>query len=128
MNILEQAKKIPHGIAVITDWIGDGGEVVHPLEAQRRADICNQCPRNVQGFSVAKPVAAAIKKFLGVKNKLNLTVKGEKTLGHCSVCTCVNKLQIWQPAQQVSDEMTVDEIRLLPVGCWKLKTLTEITP
>ena len=66
MNILEQAKKIPHGIAVITDWIGDGGEVVHPLEAQRRADICNQCPRNVQGFSVTKPVAAAIKKFLGV--------------------------------------------------------------
>ena len=128
MNILDQARKIPHGIEAISDWVGDGGIVVHPLEAQRRADICLQCPHNDTSFSPTKPVALAIKKFLGVKNKLQLTVKGEKQLGHCSVCTCVLRLQIWQPESRVANELSADEIQKLPVQCWKLRTLNHITP
>ena len=128
MNILEQAKKIPHGIAVITEWLGSGGIVVSPEESQARADICNgntpsghRCPHNVTNPTVTKAVALAVKKYLSVKNAVNLRVRGEKALGTCDICSCVLRLQVHEPQEKVRRDLTDEEKDLLPKFCWKLK-------
>lgn len=128
MNLLERAKQIAHGVEVIKEWLGDGGQVVSQSEAQERADICRAggpngtpCPNNFQGFSFATPVALAIKRHLEVKNKLALRVEGEKSLHTCSECGCCIRLLIWQPQSQVQAELTDEEKETLPAHCWKLK-------
>lgn len=124
MTILDQIRHIPDGIKHISDWLGDGGEVVRKTDAQARADVCNRgfngerCPFNARGVKMSTPVALAIKRHLEVKNSLNLRVEGEKQLGTCEACGCSLRLLVWQ---------TQDRIRLqtdgehLPAECWKLK-------
>lgn len=122
MSLLDKAKSIPHGIAVITKWLGSGGEVVAPEAAQKRAGICLNCPLNIPGFQLTQGVAAAIKQVLAVKNRLQLRVQGEKRLGTCAACGCALKLQVHEPQSKVIAEMTVDERRNLPAHCWKLES------
>lgn len=121
MNLLDQAKAIPHGIRVISEWLGSGAQICDSAEAQRRADVCLKCPKNVAGLEITKAVALAIKEHLGVKNKLNLRVNGEKSLHTCDVCLCVLRLQIWHPIDKVRSELDEAELRKLPAHCWKNK-------
>lgn len=126
MNILEAAKKLPHGISVISEWLGSGGIVVPSEVSQARADVCTgrtngkKCPNNDQSFSPTGPVALAIKKYLSVKNRIGLRVIGERQLGTCSVCTCNLRLLIHEPQEKVKAEMTEEESKSLPKFCWKL--------
>lgn len=119
MNLWERAKAIPHGLKVLSEWIGDGGDVVPQDVAQDRASICIKCPKNEARWMPSDTVAAAIKKHLEVKNKLELRVVGEKNLGTCSVCTCVIRLLIWEPQDRVKAQLQPDEI--YPNFCWKTK-------
>lgn len=121
MNLLEQAKHIPHGVEVIAKWLGSGGSVVDAETSQRRADICIPCPNNVDGMMVVEAVALATKKFLSVKNAMKLHVNGEKKLGRCKLCGCVLRLQVHEPQEKVEAEVTDEEAKLLPDFCWKKK-------
>jgi hypothetical protein len=129
MNLLDQAKHIPHGVAVISKWLGSGGEVVDQQTAQARACTCvgpnnpthKRCSNNVAGFRPTETVAAAVKQYLSVKNGLGLKVHGEEELGTCSACGCVLKLIIWEPQTKVQREITDDERPRLPSWCWKLR-------
>lgn len=128
MNLLDRAKAIPHGLAVITKWLGSGGEVVEPEVSQERADICNgknptnrRCPHNDPSFPLTEKVAIAVRQYLSVKNKLELRVDGEKSLGTCAICTCELRLQVHEPQEKVQREMTDEERTKLPPWCWKLK-------
>lgn len=127
MNVLDQIAHIPHGASVIAEWLGDP-VVCSREEAQARADVCLECPKNKPGIGISKAVALAVKQHLAVKNQLNLRVEGEKQLQTCEACGCVLRLQIWLPGGKVANELTVEEIEQLPKQCWKLKTITEITP
>lgn len=126
MNILEQAKRIPHGLSVITEWVGSGGVVADPDVSQRRADTCtgrtsgNRCQENDMGFSITAPVANVVKQYLAVKNGIGLRVLGERDLGICRICSCNLRLLIYEPKEKVDAEMTDDEIASLPSHCWKL--------
>ncbi len=119
MTLLEQAAKIPNGVKHINEWLGSGGKIVVPWEAQRRADICLKCPLNQHGSNVIATVALAIKAHLGVKNKLNLKVNGEKKLHTCGACGCVLRLLIWEPIESVMSQMTPEEKTNTPEHCWK---------
>lgn len=130
MNLLNQLKQVPHATEIFVRWL-PGGEVAAPEESQSRADICNganptgrRCPNNMQGMSVTAPIALAVKKYLSVKNRLNLRVRGEKQLGRCAACTCELRLLIHEPQAKVSNEITDAERPLLPIFCWKLKEPT----
>lgn len=120
MNIWSQVKNIPHGAKVIAEWLGDGGQVCDPAEAQRRADICLECAHNKQGLTLTQEVAKAVKLYLGVKNKLRLRVKGEKRLGACAVCTCQLRLLVHEPIDKVRAAIQPGEN--YPAFCWKIKT------
>lgn len=121
MNLIEQAKRIPGGITHLTDWLGSGGQVVDPKLAQHRANTCITCSLNQPISSITKVVALAIKAQLGIKNKLNLRVVGEKKLKGCGICGCVLRLQIWQPQKMVEGHLTEEEIQKAPSFCWKIK-------
>lgn len=128
MNLWQQAQHIPHGIEVISGWLGSGGIVVPNEEAQARADICNgnnptgkKCVNNVEGMAVVEGVALAIKKYLAVKNALNLRVNGERQLGSCKSCGCVLRLQVHEPQDKIRKELSEEEKTTLPEFCWKLK-------
>lgn len=120
MNLLEQAKHIPHGLKVISEWLGSGGEVVDKETAQERANTCLKCPSNVEGSAVTAAVAGAIKRHLEVKNRLGLTVDGAKKLKMCNYCGCQLNLLIWQKQEKVESELSDMEKESLPAFCWKL--------
>lgn len=119
MNIIERAKQLARGVEVIHEWLGEGGSVATYPEAQSRAITCLKCPQNVKGWTVAQPVAMAIKRHLEVKNALNLSVQGERKLGTCGVCGCFLRLSIWESGDRIKKHMTEEEIRNSPDNCWK---------
>jgi len=114
-------KDLRSGSQNLSEWLGEGGTVVGRSDAQERADICIKCPANVTGSKVTKAVALAIKKHLAIKNQANLRVRGEKSLGHCNICSCVLRLQIWMPQAIVKEQLTDKEVLSLPDYCWKNK-------
>jgi len=121
MNLWDRAKQIKHGIEVISEWLGDGGQVVDQETAQKRANICLKCPLNVPTVVVVDAVARAIKKHLSVKNELALRVEGEKSLHTCQACGCVLRLLVWEPQSRVKVNMTPEETEKTPSHCWKLE-------
>ncbi len=127
MNLLARAKQIVHGLEILTTWVGEGGEVAPPEEAQRRADTCNgsnptgrRCPNNVANYPVTETVALAVKKVLSVKNAMDLRVRGERILGTCNACGCVLRLLVHEPSAKVKRELSDEEKAVLPAHCWKL--------
>ena len=104
MNIIERAKQFKVGAETILDWLGSGAKTVSPELAQKRTDICLKCPMNVRESRITEAVAAAIKKQVEIKNRLNLRVKGEKSLLSCSACGCVTRLKVWVPLQNILPE------------------------
>ena len=119
MKLLDQVKDFARGAAIIKDWLGHDGIIVDQEEAQFRADICAACPKNVDGIRLTDAVAEAIHEQLEIKNHLMLRVKGEKSLKHCEVCSCVNRLSIWCPMEFLTRHSTPDELREYPSNCWK---------
>lgn len=128
MTLLDQAKHIPNGIAVISKWLGSGGEVVDARVAQARANICNfgaadgkRCINNDMGIHLATTVALTVKQYLEIKNKLGLKVVGEKGLGTCSMCGCSLRLKVHEPQERVRAELTDEEKLTAPDFCWQIK-------
>ncbi len=116
MNLLEKAKDFVHGIRIITDWLGSGGQCVDPALAQRRTNICLSCHKNVGGMPMIEKAAEIVREQLEVKNKLHLSVAGEKGLGSCAVCSCVLKLKVWVPITRILPQPGDD----FPSHCWVL--------
>lgn len=128
MNLFERAKQLGLGLVHITTWLGAGGEPADRGTAQERADICNgdnptgrRCENNVEMDNVTPAVADAVRKTIEVKNKLELRVRGEKMLRHCTACGCVLRLLVHEPQERVRKQLTAEEIDKLPKWCWKLR-------
>lgn len=116
MRLFDKVKNIVNGARILSDWIGHGGHVVDKETAQQRADICLKCPEHTGEWSFAEPVANAIKEQLELKKHLSLRVNGEKSLHVCSVCTCVCRLKIWLPIENIALEP--EEQDAYPSTCW----------
>lgn len=122
MNLIDRIKCIPSGISAITEWLGDGAEVVDVATAQRRADICLRCPKNVSS-PVTESAALAIKRLLEIKKSLALRVQGEKSLLTCDVCGCALRLKVWVSDAKVRGEIEANGDReRYPDFCWQTKT------
>lgn len=120
MNQLKQAKEFYH---LISEWLGEGGKAVNPDHSQKRADVCLKCPKNNVNTSLESlfkdAVAATIKKQLDLKNKMNLRVNGEKSLGICDVCGCVNRLKVHSPIKFILENTDEETMKELPSECWQ---------
>src|SRR6185295_6817084 len=104
MTLIDKAKNFATGVRTLTEWLGSGGQTVDQNLAQTRADVCLRCPNNGPSHDIVEATALAIKQQVELKNKLQLRVRGEKSLGSCSVCGCVMRLKIWLPIEKVKPD------------------------
>ena len=118
MNLIERASKYILGAETIKNWLGEGAATVSPELAQKRADTCASCKLNVKSGIISESIAAEIRRQVEIKNKLNLRVSGEKSLGKCAACFCENRLKIWLPLRNILPEP--DERVNFDSKCWLL--------
>jgi hypothetical protein len=126
MNPIKQTIR---GSQIITEWLGDGGQVVSVLNAESRAQICATCPKNVKGNWIdrlKKEAADVIREHLSVKNGFGLVLSTEKEIGFCSQCGCCLSLKVWVPTEHVRHHTPQHEVSEYPDFCWVRKELTEV--
>jgi hypothetical protein len=109
-------------LKALTSWLEDGGQVVAPDLAQKRGEICSKCPLNVTGNwweKISKqPVAEVIKKWLEIKNEMQIGVPIEKEIGLCRVCGCVLRLKNFEPIKYIKDHTDLETMSKFPDYCW----------
>lgn len=96
-------------VKAMATWTAKGCALVPQDEAERRASICAQCPRNVDipACMGCSGVAAALEALTS-----RSTTQDDKLKG-CEVCGCVSKLAVHFPLETVDTSLTY------PTWCWK---------
>lgn len=91
-------------------WFTGGCELVDQQEAQRRADICQRCPMNMEvgGCSGCVDFAGQVLNVLGDRR-----VQGISTLRSCGVCACSLPALVFMPLEVLSKHAD------LPGHCWQ---------
>lgn len=97
-------------IKAMKNWLLAGGGMEAKEEAERRASICAQCPRNVDvaGCSWCSGVFAASLELLAGRS-----TSVDASLKHCEVCGCNNRAAVHFPAAAVDPSLDY------PEWCWK---------
>lgn len=133
MKVVNEIKDDISGLAALHDWLGDGGDPVHPMVAEFRAQRCvtgddgSGCPLNQgQGWlETAKgEVANWIRREMEVKNGMELHVTTEEKLHVCKACSCYLRLKIWMPRDHIRAHTTKKQIDKTPSFCWMRSELT----
>lgn len=115
------------GLAALHDWLGEGGEPVHPMVAEFRAQRCctgddgKGCPLNKgQGWlETAKgAVSNWIRREMELKEGMELHVTTESHLHVCKACGCYLRLKVWVPRDHVRKHTTKEQLEQMPSYCW----------
>lgn len=134
MNFLARLKDDAEGLALLKDWLGDGGKIVPPNLSIGRAETCvnthgKPCSENVEPgwwdrFKLA--VAEVIRNQLELKTRLGIKVPQEKGLAMCRVCGCCLPLKVHVPIGYIAKHTTNPKVReRFPAHCWIKKELEE---
>ena len=105
-------------IPLMASWFGPDGKIVPHATAQARADVCLACPMRGPTPPMLGLAADSIRQLLSLKAGMKLRVRGEKALGVCLACNCVNRLKVWMPREKVLKELDESEISKLDGRCW----------
>lgn len=121
---VENVRKLYSGVGVLLDWVGSGGKVVSQEQANARATVCADCPKNelggIESFFTA-PAAEKIRKQLALKNEMELRTPLDDRLGTCTVCLCRMSLKVWVPLEHVVKKLKPEWRAELPEHCWVVK-------
>lgn len=104
------------GTATLVDFFLSGSKRVPAEEAEGRAAICVECPKNVPLAECSTCNTAEIRDII------TKVVEGGKTsvdakLHVCAVCSCSNQAAVWMPLEVMHIAAEVDA--RLPGFCWK---------
>ncbi len=119
-------KTAAQGTAVILDWFKSGGDPVAQELAEKRAEVCVSCPRNVEGAwyttGPAHLLRAAIKEWQALKgsNFAFETKQGDK-LKSCDICKCLMGLKAFVPLLHIVDHTKPEIMAQFPEHCWIVK-------
>ncbi len=115
-----EASKTLTGIAIWNDMF-HGAEPVAIEEADRRATICETCPKNQRGgfkeFFVAA-FARGLTELVGLLNDRKLTTSKDKELGTCAACLCPLQPKCFVPLEIIKRHMPASDVAKLDVNCW----------
>lgn len=128
MNLIEEFKHDAAGLAIIKDWLGAGGIPVHQSVADKRSNICQQCPKNIAPNwwdKVKHKIADEIKKQLEFKNRAGLKARNESLLAMCQPCGCCNQLSVWTPIIHIAHHTSNDTLNDFHADCWKRKEIKD---
>lgn len=96
-----------------------GDSLVSPEEAERRARICSDCPKNVEHDKENCKACIARLATLAKKIVSGGITTVDENLKTCSVCHCSNKAQVWVPYEHLKKGMTPAMESEWPDVCWK---------
>lgn len=118
-RILRAAK----GTAVPLDWIQSGGDPVPQELAEKRASICVQCPKNVQGAwyveAPAELFAAALRGWQKLKGSdFEFKTKQGDKLKSCDVCACILRFKTFCPLEHIIAKTPPEIMVEFPPNCW----------
>jgi len=119
----DKAKKMTVGdVLRFTAMIGadmvNGGKRVEKEEANRRADICVDCPDNIDPDGCTGCNRGRMEKMIEALTGA-IATKRDAQLKSCRHCGCINKAQVWFPLDILQKFTTVEVNRELPTHCWK---------
>lgn len=110
-------KRVAQGAAILMHAMPQGGyKLVNSDEAERRASICAQCPRNKNWKVSCSSCNSSLVQVLQQIKSLRAT-KLDVRLFACEVTGRDNGVEVHLPNDIVA--ATQEEIPLLPPGCWK---------
>ena len=97
-------------LRAMKNFIAGGATLVDQPEAERRALVCAQCPRNIEisGCKWCSGLVSAATEVMGGR-----TTSADGRLLSCEVCGCDNKAAVHFPLS------TVDGSLDYPEWCWK---------
>lgn len=123
-RVAVKAKKYYSGVGVLLSWVGSGGKVVTQEQAEARAKVCSECPKNQPGDldSIFTAIAAEkIRAHLALKNEMDLHTGYDDKLHVCQACLCVCSLKVWVPIGHVLERLKPEMKDELHESCWILK-------
>lgn len=119
-------KRAAQGTGVVLDWIQAGGDPVSQELAEKRAAVCVQCPKNVQGAWYTEAPAELLKSAIvgwqslkGSKFPFE-TQQGDK-LKSCDVCKCLMGLKVFCPLDSILSRTPAEVMAEFPANCWIAK-------
>lgn len=127
-EFVRRARKSLQGVKVLKAWLGDGGEPVHPAQANTRGFACVGCPENkeVQWSDFIKSgIAEIILDAERLRHDSNFQTINDEELGQCRICLCYLKLKVWCPLDYIEKETTEEDLRAFPARCWIRKEIEE---
>jgi len=114
-------KRAAQGTGVIIDWLTSGGQPVEQAEADRRAEICVKCPKNVPGSWYTVAPAEIIRETLSARSDLKLETPYDNELKSCDVCKCLMRLKVFTPLHFIKDRTAPEIMAEFPSNCWITK-------
>lgn len=123
LAVAADIKKAAQGTAVALDWIQSGGDPVPQDLAERRAEVCASCPRNVPGSwyteAPAELLKAAIKGWQTLKgSNFSFETKQGDRVKSCDVCKCLMRLKVFCPLPHVLSRTPPEILAEFPPNCW----------
>lgn len=119
-------KRAAQGTAVVLDWIQAGGDPVAQELAEKRAAVCVECPKNVQGAWFTEAPAELLKSAISGWQSLKgsafpfETKQGDK-LKSCDVCKCLMRLKVFCPLDSILEKTKPEIMKEFPPQCWIAK-------
>lgn len=120
-TMIKRIKSWYAGSNTLIDWLGHGGKPVAQELAEKRADVCRTCPKNVQGDwwdRVTAEVAVRVLDQRREKEKLCLRLPRETELGTCDVCLCHLPVKSYVPIEHIIQHTSDEVWNQLPPHCW----------
>lgn len=114
---------VAEGAANLVGLFGPNGRPVAPDLAIRRAAICSDCPNNEPGPLekwFTGPACMMIRKWIGLKNDLDLKTPHDVRLHTCKACDCPMALKVWVSLKYINETLKPDQRARLDARCWIL--------
>jgi hypothetical protein len=108
-GVISRLKNLAAGSSVIVEWLESGAEAVPQEQANQRAGICVQCPKNGTGGwekYFTEPASNAIRAVVNRKREMKLQTPLDDKLGVCEACDCPMVLKIWLPLAKFLPKMS----------------------
>lgn len=121
-SVASAAGKAKTALAIYRDLFGPDGKVVAKEEAERRAAICVECPKNDTAGGLKKyfveKAAAEIMGVFGMLKDLDVTTSLDNKLGTCEACSCPMRAKVHVSNEILKNNLKPDQIAKLDKNCW----------
>jgi hypothetical protein len=109
------------GLGLFTTWLGSGLKPVDQALAEKRAKICEHCPKNQLGDfwqKLAGVAAAELRTLIAIKADLELKLPNEDKLHSCSCCQCWLPLKCFSHLDHIISNTSALTMSEFPSHCW----------